>query len=184
MRGEPIDRFWRSVKVAGPDDCWEWQVSTQGKGYGQFWADGRHHQAHRWLFIQLNGPVPNDIDICHRCDNRGCVNPSHLFPETRADNMRDCASKGRNISQRDRSKNHFIGNRTIQPRGEAQGNSKLKEEDVRAMRALSSQGIPAAEIGRRYGVNAGHARRIISGKAWAHVPREAFLDANGGDHAQ
>lgn len=165
-----IERFWESVQVSGPDECWMWIAHKQGKGYGRFNANKKPKQAHRWIYEYLNGVLPRNVDVCHKCDTPACVNPSHLFAGTRSENMRDCADKGRNAMQTDKYKNHFLGNRTVQPKGEAQGNSKLRAADILEIRSMRTHGISTKQIAEKFSLNEGHVRKIVTGKAWGHIP--------------
>ena len=83
------ERFWLLVSKEGPDECWEWRGCKQ-KGYGLFGADGRRYVAHRWLYESIHGPLTGDVSLVqldHLCRNRGCVNPAHLEPVTRKENI-------------------------------------------------------------------------------------------------
>lgn len=87
-----------------PGQCWEWQGTTNGSGYGTIGLGSRAQgkgYAHRIVFERAFGPIPEGQHVCHRCDNPKCVNPEHLFLGTRSDNMRDCWNKGRNRLQRE-----------------------------------------------------------------------------------
>lgn len=88
------DLFWSKVQKS--DHCWVWLGRKYRDGYGEFKFDGRSIAAHRMAWALANGraPGPGKV-ICHTCDVRGCVNPSHLFEGTQKDNMRDMAGKGR-----------------------------------------------------------------------------------------
>lgn len=80
--------------------CWNWTRSVGSPGYGDLFFNGRHVTAHR-LFAHLAFGFDLDSSLCvlHRCDNRRCCNPEHLFIGTRGDNMRDCVAKGRYRNQ-------------------------------------------------------------------------------------
>ncbi len=87
-------RFW--TKVRKSDGCWEWTGSGNGiQGYGQVRIAGKCIQAHRRSWEMEFGPIPDGLFVLHRCDNRPCVRPSHLFLGTLSDNMHDCSRKGR-----------------------------------------------------------------------------------------
>ncbi|MCK5614319.1 HNH endonuclease [Candidatus Pacearchaeota archaeon] len=75
--------------------CWEWSGATNKDGYGVTRYDGVSQLAHRAAYIWLNGSIPNDMCVCHNCDNPKCINPAHLFIGTQQDNMDDMAKKGR-----------------------------------------------------------------------------------------
>lgn len=76
--------------------CWEWTGGTNGKqGYGQFRVRGKRVQVHRASYEAFIGPIPNGLFACHRCDNKLCFNPSHLFLGTPRDNAWDASVKGR-----------------------------------------------------------------------------------------
>ena len=94
-----MKRFWNKVAIAGPNDCWEWQASFHTTGYGQIRFNHKKWTAHRVSWILINGEIPDALCVLHKCDNRKCVNPKHLFLGTNYDNMKDKTNKGRHHNQ-------------------------------------------------------------------------------------
>lgn len=82
--------------------CWLWTGRYARNGYGTYGGgrSGERISAHRLAWQEANGPVPDGLQVLHRCDVRGCVNVDHLFLGTAKDNTRDMMAKGRA---------HFVG---------------------------------------------------------------------------
>ena len=97
MDEKMIARFWSHVDRRGPDDCWEWTAGTKGT-YGSFARSHREKRpAHRESFELANGPVPEELQVLHTCDNRLCVNPKHLYAGTHQQNMADKRIRERGV---------------------------------------------------------------------------------------
>lgn len=146
------ERFWSKVAVGDPDDCWEWLASQNSRGYGRFRIHYRLWQVHRVVWVLTYGPIPEGLLVCHHCDNRLCCNPYHLFLGTQADNMSDASRKGRT---------HL---------GEADGNSKLTEDDILDIRDLYATGDwTQQELADEFGVTSSNVSYVVNRKIWKHI---------------
>lgn len=104
LKQKDIDRFWSKVDRSG-DGCWEWQSVLTHEGYGRLVIEcpgstrknriRKGIPAHRVAWELTNGPIPDGLVACHRCDNRKCVRPGHIFLGTPSDNTQDRIRKGR-----------------------------------------------------------------------------------------
>ena len=142
-------RFWAKVDKSG--ECWTWTGSISSTGYGMFY-DGQPYSTHRYSWAIHFGPIPRGLCVLHRCDNRPCVRPDHLWLGTKRENSRDMVRKGRA---------HMPD-----VAGERHPESKLTEADVRAIRASAEQGIVLAA---HYGVTPSLISAVRRRKAWRHI---------------
>lgn len=92
MDAAVAERFW--AKVEKSDECWRWRASLSHYGYGQFNVGGKCRYAHRIAYESVRGPVDASLDLDHLCRNRWCVNPAHLEPVTRGENVLRGKSRG------------------------------------------------------------------------------------------
>lgn len=162
IRGQTVyshqERIKRMVEIDEISGCWNWKGSTRN-GYGRLFVGSRSDgtrksvSAHRLSHEAFIGEIPDGLEICHKCDNRRCVNPDHLFPGTRQENVDDRESKNRNKP----------------PKGEAVGTSKLSSADVTSMRRLRTKGISFSKLAERFGVCKKTARQACNGETWKHV---------------
>jgi hypothetical protein len=149
----PEDRFWAAV--AKSRGCWEWTGCLSSTGYGNIYAGGRLRLTHRYSWEIHNGTIPRGLCVLHRCDNRKCVNPDHLFLGTKRENSQDMAAKGRE--------------RVPTLRGSEHGESKLTNEDVLRIRKEVASGAKQKDIAAELGVSASLVSLVVRRKAWRHL---------------
>lgn len=99
-RLSPAERLAARLKRM-PNGCLEWQGSRiKGDGHGNIYVSGKATLAHRLAWELENGPIPDGMLVCHRCDNPPCCDVTHLFLGTYADNARDMVAKRRHMNNR------------------------------------------------------------------------------------
>lgn len=149
----PENQFW--AKVDKTSSCWIW-LGCKGKGYGQVKIRGKRKRAHRLAWELTHGSIPDDLFLCHRCDNPACVNPSHLFLGTAADNAKDRDAKGRH--------------RPPMTKGAQHGFAKLAEEQAMEIKIAALNGESHKCIAERYGISRPVVSSIKAGRIWKHLP--------------
>jgi hypothetical protein len=138
LNTKQLSRFWS--KVNKTQTCWLWTACVNTYGYGCITIEYTMYQAHRVSYELEYGRVPNGQSVLHKCDTPRCVNPTHLFLGTQADNMRDRSIKGR------------------QPR-------KLSSQDVATLRELSlNSHWTVKDLAARFRVSVVTIRDTLSGK--------------------
>jgi len=142
------ERFWSRVDKT--TDCWIWNGSINGRGYGRLGYNGIIILAHRLSWFLTHGEMPKGI-VMHSCDNRLCVNPSHLSEGTCKDNTQDMIRKGR----------HCHGTKV--------NGVRLNEDLVKVIRIKLSEGAKIAHLAREYEVSAFAIHSIKRMKTWKHV---------------
>lgn len=151
------ERFWENVQK-GPD-CWIWIAGKFDNGYGQFRVGTKKVKAHRFAWELVNGLIPERIKVLHKCDNPPCVNPSHLFLGTNADNTADCIRKDR--AALERNLKHFYG--------ESHPNSVLTEDLVIQIRELYQSGRSKYSLAKQFQVGQSTVNQVVKRITWRHV---------------
>ena len=149
------ESFWLKVDRNSKEDCWEWKGSLN-RGYGQFWVGHTFIGAHKYSYELHFGKIENGLLVCHRCDNRKCVNPNHLFLGTYQDNENDKVSKNRQAKGK---KNGQSGTRNWK--------NKLSELDVIEIRKKLEDKTPYKVLSQKYGVTEGMIYYIKSRRSWS-----------------
>jgi hypothetical protein len=148
MKGQSFiplrDRF-NSQFAEVVSGCWEWTGTISAVGYGQIKEHYRTRHAHRVSWELHNGPIAAGLCVCHRCDNRKCVNPAHLFLGTTRENTHDAVAKGRHTF------------------GERHNKAKLTWALVDEIRASTED---ARIIAKRIGVAFSTVYRVRNGSLW------------------
>ena len=136
-------RFSEKYERGGSDECWPW-TGANNHGYGHYESpEGWSRQAHRVAWRLANGPA-GDSHVLHKCDNKKCVNPRHLYLGDDAQNQKDAVFRGRH------------------------GGSKLDMERVREIRRRYADGdVTQEELADEYGIAQSNISRIVNWRRYS-----------------
>jgi len=153
-------RLWSGIQINRETGCWDWTKSLTSSGYGKIYTDslGRRSKletVHRLMYKLFIGKIPDHMQVCHKCDNKRCVNPTHLYAGTQQDNTNDAKER------------HLLA------RGEKNGYAKLTSSQVQQIRVFKLNGMSSRDIGTKFNITQRHANAIIKGNSWNHIPLPA-----------
>lgn len=149
-RKSAVARFVEKCRIT--PGCWIWVGASNGRGYGSFGLNGKTLGAHRAAYLLYVGHIPEGLDVCHRCDNRLCVNPEHLFLGTNHENVIDRHNKGRSKMPCNK--------------GSRNGMAKLLEQQIAEIRADKRL---HREIAADYGIARATVGDIKAGRRWGQA---------------
>ncbi len=132
--------------------CVLWRGAVGTTGYGNLTYRQQSKHAHQWAWIERHGPVPEDLELRHKCDVRACINVDHLETGTHSENMQDSVRRNR-------------CSRLSKP-GEENGSAILTTEQVLLIRRSKET---TAALARRYGVAWSTIKFVRIGKTWSHL---------------
>lgn len=143
-----------NIKISD-SGCWEWQGKISRWGYGRIQVKGREIQTHRAAYEVFKGPI-GKLFVLHRCDNRRCVNPDHLFLGTQKDNLVDASLKGRMLGNRK-------GNGALNNRAKL---SLSQVDEIRRRYSRRSANNNLTNLAAEFGVSFSAIGRIVKGETW------------------
>jgi len=147
------NRFYAKVLLPNDNGCMEWIGSLSPIGYGGFLVKSKSIIAHRFSYEMHIGKIPKGLHVLHKCDNRRCVAPDHLWLGTHKDNMKDMGDK----------------NRRAHLSGENASNVKLTELCVRDIKNKLAKGQTHISIAKEYGVDKTTITAINLKRNWRHI---------------
>lgn len=154
-RAPVIDRFLRHIDMIPLCGCWIWTGSLGSSGYGKIRMPNRtDRMTHRFAYETFVGPIPNGMQVLHRCDVKPCCNPDHLFLGTQTQNIADMYSKGRGLE------------------GAKHPGAKLTAEAVAAIRSSAKSQM---QLATQHGVSRALIRHVLSGAQWKRIIKEKNL---------
>lgn len=154
---EFVDKFYRYFTFSITTDCWEWNRKLQASGYGYFTYKNKAILAHRFSYWLFNGTIPHGLMVCHKCDNRKCVNPDHLFLGDSSTNVHDMIKKGRHSPPP-----VFYG------QSHPRQFSKLTDSDVMEIYSYRDSNVVGLYdfLSSKFGVSKSTISQIMSGRRW------------------
>ena len=155
-----LNRFWAKVKKS-ENGCWEWTAAT-ASGYGRIRINGNVESAHRISYMIHFNESPGHLLVCHKCDNKLCVNPGHLFLGSYSDNLKDAIDKGINTPP--------TGGRKFE-KGHKPKNKRLSDEEAAhiKMLILNRGNKTLNDIAKETGVPASTIKDISSGRSYVNI---------------
>ena len=150
---------WDLIAQKSEDECWEWQGCKNSTGYGSMMVRQKTYSAHRIVFalsnpglISIEAPSDKKLKqfILHKCDNRLCCNPKHMFLGNYDDNNKDAKAKGRSNA----------------PKGANHKKAKLTQEQADMIRKIYVPDLTFVEIGKMFNIHANNVSRIVRNKTY------------------
>lgn len=165
MIDDPV--FWRNTKQV-ESGCIEWQRCLTEFGYGRMnkrtgplagsWL------AHRYAYALRHGKPPSNLYVCHKCDNRLCVNQDHLWLGTASDNSKDAFMKGRMKLRSPKEYPNWSPGKMYGAKNRA---TKLSQDDIIRVRSMRETGLLQREIAAEFDVSQVAISIALRGKTWA-----------------
>lgn len=159
-----FQRFLQIIRDGNyPESCIEWWGGKNSHGYGLVTfsirpgLEGRMYVHRLALELSLGRELHSDLCALHRCDNRICFNPNHLYEGSYSQNCQDSHDRKRRPSRK----------------GSRHPLAKLTEDDVTEMIRMGSQGMLQREIGAVFGVNQQTVSKILRGDRWTHIDKSS-----------
>lgn len=149
-----IYRFFTKVDIKEEDECWNWLESVDKDGYGRFSYYDRNLHSSKVSLIIHNGKIPKGIYALHKCDNRKCVNPKHLWLGSQQENLEDRDNKGRgNIS-----------------------NFKINVDIATKIREDFLNGLNKRQLFKKYKISSRIIYSVVSNRTWYSYDYQKLLD--------
>lgn len=145
---------WMQCGIKTPGGCVVWTGNKNNRGYGVVKVGRKKLQAHRFVWEQKHGPIPDGMCVCHKCDNTECVNPDHMFLGSHTQNMQDAAKKGRVYNMATAAA--LVSNRL----------TDVQREEIKQKNAA---GVGMGVLAREYGISRTSIKRVITGRRYGPV---------------